>query len=161
MSRHGRLGWRGARSQLIAAEYGGFLRGTPSLVLDLLPAGERHVCGKNDGFAEFFAGFRGAVKRQDATAIAAMVDQSRETEPDMLACDDASGSWIACAAATMARLERTRPSCNVSQEVYLWATPEESHGGLVFTFWRRDDRVWRISGPRSLGHDDSADPMAP
>lgn len=61
---------RGRRAQVFVAEYGGFLRGTPSVVIELLPPGERHVCGARDGFAAFFRRYRRALARTDPALAA-------------------------------------------------------------------------------------------
>jgi hypothetical protein len=139
--------------------YGGFLRGAPSLIIDLLPAGERHVCGSHDGFKEFFARFRSALWRKSLT-VAAMLDGR---DDDMDSCAGAPTEWIACVQPVIAKLhkDKAEPFCNLSSEVYWWSTVETTHGGMYFSFDRAANGTWKAHGPSALGHDDNLDPDAP
>lgn len=154
-----RPSWRGKTAQLFAVEYDGFLRGTSSLVVDLLPAGDDHVCGSRDGFAAFFARFEKALVGKDDPALAALV--TLDAANDMAFCTDPGegATYARCAAALLPRLPAT-PECSVSHEVYYWRTIEKHHGGAYFVF-SRSGSTWKASGPIGIGHDDDPNPTAP
>lgn len=144
--RGGRASWRNADAQLFAIEYDGFLRGTPSLVLDLLPPGEEHVCGSRDGFAAFFASFRGALVAKNEAALEKMI----VVNPD----DDRLAERPA-----LSRLP-PKPACHLSREVYYWRTIEKMHGGAYWQF-SSTGRIWKAEGPFHIGHDDDPNVSAP
>jgi hypothetical protein len=160
-TKHAREVWQGESSLFTAAIWSGFLRGSPSLVVDLLPLSEKHVCGERDGFDDFFSRFRSAMRRSDQTLISAMIDQTREAAPEQLVCTGTP--WLTCAAKTIKRLDRdsSKPRCNFSREIYQWVTAEPVHGGQVFTFWRKVDGTWKVAGPRWIDHDYDTDQLAP
>lgn len=147
-----RTRWRGPQAQLSMVLYDGFLRGTPSIVVDLLPPGETHVCGTEDGFAPFFRTFRAAIAAKDAAAFTAMREP---VASDRLTCDDD----LACIKGLLAKLPRT-PECHQSREVYYWTAREQNHGGTYFEFVR-GPAGWRARGPMFIGHDDDPNVTAP
>ncbi|MDQ3336042.1 MAG: hypothetical protein M4D80_12810 [Myxococcota bacterium] len=142
-----RARWRGAAAQLFVIEYDGFLRGTPSLVVDLLPLGDEHVCGARDGFAAFFAKFRKAIVAGDKTALATMI----VNDPDSDRITD-----------NLPRVSSlpAKPGCHLSREVYYWRTIEKMHGGAYWEFARRG-KTWVAQGPFFIGHDDDPNVSAP
>jgi hypothetical protein len=70
-------------------------------------------------------------------------------------CGGRRGAQLAdCVAAVVAELDKLaiKPVCNVSQEVWLWAT-DPGMGGTHFTFQRNNKGTWRGYGPVRLDDD--------
>src|SRR5207245_9857554 len=114
--------WAGATSQLFLTIWDGFLRGRPSLVIDLFAAGDSYVCGSGDGFHAFFESFVQAFVRDDLSALSAMMDYPIRDETD--ACDGSVASPAEfvrrCRPLLAAKnaIRRARPICNVSEALY-------------------------------------------
>jgi len=159
----GRRAWRGPGSVVTIADHDGFLRGTPSVVIDLVPPTDDVVCAGGDGFAEFLARFRRQLALGDAAAVAAAmtypIDVMEATDDDLAI--ETSGELVArfdtilppAIRAGFRKAKRT--TCNLSQEVYWWEAGEW-HFEIA-----RVGSTWKANGPRWMTHDTNLDPDSP
>jgi hypothetical protein len=162
---HGRTGFRGPASQMFFATYSGFLRGTPSLVVDLLPAGDDVVCGPRDGFAAFLKTFDRAIAAKSLAALDAVLDRhtdEAEEGDELVGCtDDATAVGCVAALRREMKADGARPFCNISVRTYFLQTVEEFHGGTFFRFTRDAAGAWKAHGPYGIGHDTNPSATSP
>jgi hypothetical protein len=150
--------WQGKKSQLFLGTYNVDLRDETTLMVDLLPAGDEHVCGSRDGFRAYYKKFRkqlDAALKNDAAALTGLLDPAADS--GMSACGDSrdSAELAECAAPILTTLRTSKAAlfCNLIQEAWYWSW-EPGMGGSYVEFRRNDNDKgkWQAYGPYDIDH---------